>query len=249
MGLFVNMVSELKIALIQLAVTSNKQANLKNAWNLVQKAAENGAKLISLPECFNSPYGVNYFPEYAETIPGESSNLLSNLAKSHQIYLIGVRTTTQDAVSQVHLFDIDIPGKIRFQESEALSPGNQLTTFTTRCQLLIYPGAFNMTTGPRHWKLLQQARAVDNQVFVAAVSPARDSSASYVAWGHSSLVSPCHYCPGRSKTYIDPFYSVGPQESEDLSKLHEEWIHPYPHLIPKTCRIVFTTGPLYHRPV
>ena len=30
--------------------------------------------------------------------------------------------------------------------------------------LLCYPGAFNMTTGPAHWELLQRARAVDNQV-------------------------------------------------------------------------------------
>lgn len=29
----------------------------------------------------------------------------------------------------MHLFDIDIPGKIRFQESETLSPGNKLTSF------------------------------------------------------------------------------------------------------------------------
>ena len=32
---------------------------------------------------------------------------------------------------KIHLFDIDIPGKIRFVESETLSPGNSLTTFTT----------------------------------------------------------------------------------------------------------------------
>lgn len=30
--------------------------------------------------------------------------------------------------------------------------------------LLCFPGAFNMTTGPAHWELLQRARAVDNQV-------------------------------------------------------------------------------------
>jgi omega-amidase len=30
---------------------------------------------------------------------------------------------------QTHLFDIDIPGKITFKESETLSPGNGLTTF------------------------------------------------------------------------------------------------------------------------
>ena len=32
---------------------------------------------------------------------------------------------------QVHLFDIDIPGRIRFQESETLTAGSSLTTFST----------------------------------------------------------------------------------------------------------------------
>lgn len=30
---------------------------------------------------------------------------------------------------QMHLFDIDIPNKITFKESEVLSPGNEVTTF------------------------------------------------------------------------------------------------------------------------
>ncbi len=55
---------------------------------------------------------------------------------------------------------------------------------------MVYPGAFNMTTGPAHWELLLRARALDNQMYVAAVSPARDESASYVAWGHSTVVGP-----------------------------------------------------------
>ena len=33
-------------------------------------------------------------------------------------------------------------------------------------------------------------RAVDNQVYVATASPARDEKASYVAWGHSTVVNP-----------------------------------------------------------
>ncbi|KAG6327181.1 hypothetical protein ID866_11908 [Astraeus odoratus] len=56
--------------------------------------------------------------------------------------------------------------------------------------VLIYPGAFNMTTGPLHWSLLQRARAVDNQVFFAMCSPARDMTAGYHAWGHSMVVDP-----------------------------------------------------------
>jgi omega-amidase len=117
---------------------------------------------------------------------------------------------------KVHLFDIDIPGKIRFKESEVLSPGNKITIvdlppygkiavaicYDVRfpelamiaarkgCFALIYPGAFNTTTGPLHWRLQGQARAMDNQVYVALCSPARDMSASYHAWGHSLVCDP-----------------------------------------------------------
>jgi len=116
---------------------------------------------------------------------------------------------------KVHLFDIDIPGKIKFKESETLTGGTTLNSFDTGfariglgicydirfpemamfsarqgCHVLIYPGAFNLTTGPLHWELLQRSRAVDNQVFVSMCSPARDLSAGYHAWGHSMVVDP-----------------------------------------------------------
>jgi omega-amidase len=58
------------------------------------------------------------------------------------------------------------------------------------CSLLLYPGAFNMTTGPLHWQLLVRSRALDSQLWVAAVCSARDAAASYVAYGHSMLVGP-----------------------------------------------------------
>jgi len=59
-------------------------------------------------------------------------------------------------------------------------------------RILVYPGAFNMVTGPAHWELLQRSRAVDNQVYVISCSPARnnDGGGGYVAWGHSSIVNP-----------------------------------------------------------
>lgn len=61
---------------------------------------------------------------------------------------------------------------------------------TKFCVDVAVAGAFNTTTGPVHWELLQRARAVDNQLFVAACSPARNPQASYQAWGHSTVVSP-----------------------------------------------------------
>lgn len=116
----------------------------------------------------------------------------------------------------MHLFDIDIPGKIKFKESEVLSAGNKVTivdlpgygkvgiaicydirfpelaTIAARkgCFLLLYPGAFNLTTGVLHWSLQARARAMDNQVYVALCSPARDMEATYHAWGHSMVADP-----------------------------------------------------------
>ena len=49
---------------------------------------------------------------------------------------------------------------------------------------------FSHKLGPVHWELLAKGRALDNQVYVASVSPARNTSAGYVAWGHSTVVDP-----------------------------------------------------------
>lgn len=56
--------------------------------------------------------------------------------------------------------------------------------------MICAPGAFNMTTGPAHWELLLRSRALDNQIYVSGISPARDENSSYIAWGHSTIVNP-----------------------------------------------------------
>uniref|UniRef100_A0A2K6PP53 Omega-amidase NIT2 n=1 Tax=Rhinopithecus roxellana TaxID=61622 RepID=A0A2K6PP53_RHIRO len=72
------------LALMQLQISSIKSDNVTQAC-------------ISLPECFNSPYGTKYFPEYAEKIPGESTQKLSKVAKECSIYLIGGSIPEEDA--------------------------------------------------------------------------------------------------------------------------------------------------------
>lgn len=42
-------------------------------------------------------------------------------------------------------------------------------------KLLVYPGQFNMVTGPLHWQLLGRARAVDTQAFCILASVARSA--------------------------------------------------------------------------
>jgi hypothetical protein len=42
---------------------------------------------------------------------------------------------------------------------------NNAHLLATGAHLLCYPGAFNMTTGPLHWELLQRARYVSSESF------------------------------------------------------------------------------------
>lgn len=56
--------------------------------------------------------------------------------------------------------------------------------------MLIYPAAFDLTTGPMQWEALQRGRANDLQIYVATVSSARVDEAGYIAYGHSMIVDP-----------------------------------------------------------
>lgn len=234
-----------KIALVQLLSGSDKAANLKHAASQVAKAASGGSKIVVLPECFNSPYGTEHFPKYAETLlplppvkeQAPSYYALSAMAAENKVYLIGgsipeLNPSTKKHYNtclifgpdgnllemhrKTHLFDIDIPSKITFRESDVLSPGNKVTLidlpeygtiavgicydirFPELAAIaarkgafaLIYPGAFNLVTGALHWKLLAQGRAVDNQIYVGVCSPARNLNSSYPAWGHSMILDP-----------------------------------------------------------
>ncbi|KKA26881.1 hypothetical protein TD95_003257 [Thielaviopsis punctulata] len=162
---------------------------------------------------------------------------LRDAARDAGVYLVGGSIPERDARSgqlfntslvfspagaligmhrKVHLFDISIPGKITFRESDVLAGGSHATVVAmppygrvgvaicydirfpalaavaarNGCFAYVVPGAFNMTTGPLHWRLLAQARAVDNQMYTVLCSPARDMTAGYHAWGHSLVVDP-----------------------------------------------------------
>lgn len=116
---------------------------------------------------------------------------------------------------KVHLFDIDVKGGIRFMESDTLTAGEDMTVIDTEfckigvaicydvrfpelsrkmalegAKLIVLPAAFNLTTGPAHWDLTMRARALDNQVYFAAISPARDMEGPYQAYGGSCIATP-----------------------------------------------------------
>jgi predicted amidohydrolase len=116
---------------------------------------------------------------------------------------------------KVHLFDINVEGGISFKESDTFTSGDEFAIIDTELgkigivicydmrfpeifrimtlrgvKMVLIPAAFNITTGPAHWELLSRTRAVDNQIFLAAASPAQDDGGVYQAWGHSMIVDP-----------------------------------------------------------
>ncbi len=225
---------QLRIAGIQLLGKATKQETYGHIRSLVSGIPDGAADLVMLPEMWNGPYEARRFPEFAEPEGGPSWQFLSDLAKERGVYLCGGSIAERDGDRvyntayvfdpegkqiakhrKMHLFDINVKGGQRFFESDTLSPGNEVTTFSTPfctmglcvcydfrfpelsrlmvdqgAKVILVPAAFNMTTGPAHWELLFRSRAVDNQVYTVGTAPARNLSASYHSWGHSIVCSP-----------------------------------------------------------
>lgn len=116
---------------------------------------------------------------------------------------------------KIHLFDVNVKGGVSYLESEVLDPGDQVTIIETEyarigiaicydirfpelfrmmtlagAQMIVLPASFNMTTGPAHWELTLRARALDNQVYLAGVSPARNLDSPYLSFGNSLVSDP-----------------------------------------------------------
>ena len=121
---------------------------------------------------------------------------------------------------KLHLFDVDIERGLKFKESSYFAAGEGVSTFDTPfgkmglaicfdlrfpamfqemagagAHIIFLPASFNVTTGSVHWETLLKGRALDNQIYIAACSPARDLSASFVSWSHSCVTTPWgEYC-------------------------------------------------------
>jgi len=225
-------------------VVDNKEENIKKAIQMIRDSKKQGADLAVLPEMFNCPYENEKFIEYGEEFEDSPTlNRIAETAKEEDIYVLAgsipeiemsLAEDEKDEKSiyntsvlfdnhgkilgkhrKMHLFDIDVKGKIYFKESDTLSAGSNVTVIETElakigigicydirfvelsrimalngAEILIFPGAFNLTTGPAHWEILFKSRALDNQVYTIGVAPALDKNANYNSFGHSIAVNP-----------------------------------------------------------
>jgi len=138
------------LALCQFSPSGDSDENFGKAAHYINKASGAGARIVCLPEIWNSPYGNEYFPKYAEEEGGASFAFMSNLARENKIFLIGgsiperaegklyntsyIFGPSGELIGKhrkMHLFDIDIEGGVSFRESDTLTPGDSITVVNT----------------------------------------------------------------------------------------------------------------------
>ncbi len=84
--------SSIKVGLIQTSCSANPAANLKKTLAAVERAAKQGAKIISTQELFKSQYFCQaedhkYF-ELAEPVPGPSTAAFQKLARKYSVVIV-----------------------------------------------------------------------------------------------------------------------------------------------------------------
>jgi predicted amidohydrolase len=238
----------LRVGLVQLNTQSDRATNLAAIERLVGEAAARGARFVMLPEY--APYlGPQAgYQEGAERVPGPLTDRFAALAQRHGVYLhagsmveqtetpgkYGNTTVVFNPAGEIiakyrkiHLFDIEIPGKVSAKESDSVAPGDEIVTVAIEgitfglaicydlrfpelfrllalhgAEVLCNPAAFTLYTGKDHWEVLLRARAIENQAWMLAAAQ----------WGPHEPNAACY---GRSLV-IDPWGTVTAQASDGV---------------------------------
>jgi len=205
------------------------------AAKMINQLTTRGADLIMLPEYFNFIGPEKQWPANAESLDDSKSiDTMRELAKSLQvsihvgsimeregdnIYNTGVVLDSQGETiaryRKIHLFDVEVPGSRSYFESDKITPGEEIVTFTLNeitfgmatcydlrfpelfralttegAQVLLLPAAFTLMTGKDHWELLLRARAVENLCWVAAAGQFGHCQPNHTSFGRSMIIDP-----------------------------------------------------------
>ncbi|MGH7815710.1 MAG: carbon-nitrogen hydrolase family protein [Candidatus Binataceae bacterium] len=224
-------------AAIQMAAGADKVANLDRAERLIRAAAARGAVLIALPEMFNWRGKRTDENANAEPLEGESLARMAALVRELEIHLIAGSITERGPAGagrnyntsvlfgpdgariavyrKIHLFDIDLPGRMTVRESATKLPGAEAVCAATSrgaigltvcydlrfpelyrrltfagARIIAIPSAFTFPTGEAHWETLIRARAIENQVYVIAPAQFGPNVHGYSDYGNSTIADP-----------------------------------------------------------
>ncbi|GIF68748.1 carbon-nitrogen hydrolase [Asanoa ishikariensis] len=224
----------MRVAVCQLNARDNRADNLKVARSLLERAAALGADVAVLPE-YTDYLGPSVPPP--EPVDGEYGSFFAAAARdlgmwvhagsfhevgptpshSYNTSLLFDRSGTLAATyRKIHLYDVDIPGRVSYLESATIAPGSTTSVATvegvpfglTICydlrfpslyqslavesaaQVLVVPAAFMLHTGRDHWEVLLRARAIENQCYVVAASQIGDHEPGRSCFGRSMIIDP-----------------------------------------------------------
>jgi predicted amidohydrolase len=223
-------------AAVQMKSGPDKRANLAEASARVREAAEAGAQLIVLPEVFAWRGKHDQERHEAEPIPGPTTGAMAGLARALGVHLVAgslleargagelpYNTTTLfgptgDLLAlyrKIHLFDVDLPGRVTVRESAMRAPGSEVVSVETALgriglavcydlrfpelfrrlaeqgsEVVVMPSAFTRPTGQAHWETLLRARAIENQCFMIAPNQYGAGAQGFHDYGNSLVVDP-----------------------------------------------------------
>ncbi|RMF21295.1 MAG: carbon-nitrogen hydrolase family protein [Deltaproteobacteria bacterium] len=221
---------------VQFMAGTDQEANLRQAAALVRRAAEAGAALVALPELFCWRGDPREEPKSAQPIPGPLSDRLAEIAARCSVHLVAgsVLERAEDAARcyntallfgpdgtllaryrKIHLFDVEVPGKVRARESATRKSGTEVVCAKTPlgriglavcydlrfpelfrrladdgAEIVVVPSAFTAPTGRAHWHVLVRARAIENQCFLVAPNQVGPTVHGFDNYGHSLIVDP-----------------------------------------------------------
>lgn len=224
------------VAAVQMESGADLATNLARARELVTEAAVRHARLVVLPEVFAWRGPREREPGVPSPIPGPVSDFLSALAAELRITLVGgsflergpdgarsyntsILVDPTGAIRAVyrkmHLFDVDLPGRVTVRESDTRLAGDEVVTAelelgvvgmsicydlrfpelfrrlaSAGATIATVPSAFTAHTGAAHWEPLLRARAIENQMFVIAPNQTGTSPHGFPDYGHSLIVDP-----------------------------------------------------------
>jgi predicted amidohydrolase len=224
-----------RVAACQLNARDNRADNLRAARDLLERAAAAGADFAMLPE-YVDYLGPSAGAPKPEPIDGEFATFFADAARDlgiwvhagsfHEIgpdsdrtyntsLIFGRDGTLAATYRKIHLYDVEIPGRVSYQESRTVAPGSELITASIDgvpfgvsicydlrfpelyrrlavdgATVLVVPAAFMMHTGRDHWEVLLRARAIENQCYVLAAGQIGDHEPHRTCFGRSMVIDP-----------------------------------------------------------
>jgi deaminated glutathione amidase len=228
----------MKITQVQMNSQEDKAANLRAAEQFIEQAVElDKPDLIILPEYYASLNAdpVQHQSTGEEFPDGESFRLMSSLAARHKVTIhagsvversgnqfynttvvFGPDGKDKAKYRKIHLFDVVVPGGMRYGESETVARGEEIVTYkvgdvTVGCaicydlrfpelfrklrdagaDIIALPAAFTLQTGKDHWEVLSRARAIETQTYFFATGQIGTyANGKKASWGHTMAIDP-----------------------------------------------------------